>query len=470
MRSVPYRVVCLVGMEHDRFPRSSRSDGDDLLLGSEAVGDRDRGAEDRQLLLDALMAAGDYFVLAYTGRDPLTNTEQPLAVPIAELYEVIETMVGVDEAKRIRTDHPLQSFSPEVFTNQRLGVAGPWGYDPTQHSGAAVVAQRVIDGEDESGPVFDPVEVEPPALARLIKYLANPSATYLRDSLGMFVPDMDGIPNDELPIALSGLEQWSVTTRMLDGISSGHDEMALAAYERGADNVPAGKLADDPLDDALALARRLERIARERGWVPGTAVPFAGTVVIDGEEFAGSVLGDPDEALVTDVSPSRPKASRWTSLYARTAFLSALDPERPWRGLLVGKKDNKGAVTVVTFGPFGDDPEERAAQGRQRLAALTELFGEGMTVPVPLFPEASLAWRAAKPGKGKSPARSKWVGYEREGIPGERDHPAIGVLFPHLFEPNDLFESEFELYADRLWLAIQQVADEETVRPKKEPV
>ena len=89
MRSVPYRVVCLLGMDDARFPRSSRTDGDDLLLDHERVGDFDRSSEDRQLLLDAVMAAGDHLVVTYAGRDELTNGELPPAVPIAELYDTL---------------------------------------------------------------------------------------------------------------------------------------------------------------------------------------------------------------------------------------------------------------------------------------------------------------------------------------------------------------------------------------------
>ncbi|MGA9596945.1 MAG: exodeoxyribonuclease V subunit gamma, partial [Acidimicrobiia bacterium] len=116
MRSVPYRVVCLLGMDDERFPRSSRTDGDDLLVGDERVGDFDRSSEDRQLLLDALMAASDHLVVAYSGRDELTNSELPPAVPIAELRDTLDDMVGPDGLAAIVTQHPLQSFSAANFT------------------------------------------------------------------------------------------------------------------------------------------------------------------------------------------------------------------------------------------------------------------------------------------------------------------------------------------------------------------
>ena len=56
MRSVPHRVVCLLGLDDGVFPRKAPRDGDDLMLDDPHVGERDPRTEDRQLLLDALLA------------------------------------------------------------------------------------------------------------------------------------------------------------------------------------------------------------------------------------------------------------------------------------------------------------------------------------------------------------------------------------------------------------------------------
>ena len=77
MRSVPHRVVCLLGMDDGVFPRKSPRDGDDLMLADPHVGDRDARTEDRQLLLDALLAATDQLIVTYTGNDERTNLVQP---------------------------------------------------------------------------------------------------------------------------------------------------------------------------------------------------------------------------------------------------------------------------------------------------------------------------------------------------------------------------------------------------------
>ena len=79
MRSVPHRVVCLLGLDDGAFPRHGAPDGDDIIERAPMVGDHDVRSEDRQLLLDALLAAGDHLVVTYSGRDERTNAA-PAAV------------------------------------------------------------------------------------------------------------------------------------------------------------------------------------------------------------------------------------------------------------------------------------------------------------------------------------------------------------------------------------------------------
>ncbi|MDQ6724742.1 MAG: exodeoxyribonuclease V subunit gamma, partial [Actinomycetota bacterium] len=90
MRSVPHRVVCIVGLDDGAFPRGGAPDGDDILGRARHVGDHDRRSEDRQLLLDAVLAAGDALVITYAGRDVRTNEVLPPAVPVNELLDVID--------------------------------------------------------------------------------------------------------------------------------------------------------------------------------------------------------------------------------------------------------------------------------------------------------------------------------------------------------------------------------------------
>src|SRR5204863_8204441 len=120
MRSVPHRVVCLMGLDDGVFPRQTAQDGDDLLLADPHVGDRDARSEDRQLLLDAVLAAKDQLVVTYSGRDERTNVRLPPAVPVGELLDVVDRTVRVTDKpvrarERVLAEHPLQPCDPRNF-------------------------------------------------------------------------------------------------------------------------------------------------------------------------------------------------------------------------------------------------------------------------------------------------------------------------------------------------------------------
>src|SRR3712207_8475258 len=122
MRSIPHRVVCLLGLDDGAFPRKAPRDGDDLMLAAPHVGERDPRAEDRQMLLDALMAATDRLIVTYTGNDVRTNAPRPPAVPVGELLDAIERTAGPDARKQVLVRHPLRSeeHTSELQSRQYL--------------------------------------------------------------------------------------------------------------------------------------------------------------------------------------------------------------------------------------------------------------------------------------------------------------------------------------------------------------
>jgi exonuclease V gamma subunit len=126
---------------------------------------------------------------------------------------------------------------------------------------------------------------------------------------------------------------------------------------------------------------------------------------------------------------------------------------------MVGKSDND-TVTVVTVGPFGETTQERLAEATRRLEVLVALHRDGMAVPLPIFVESSYAWQAAEPDRRYSETGGKWEpGWFSEG---EREEPAHRMLFGDLISVADLADSEFPLYAERLWAPILGASTEKT--------
>lgn len=128
MRSVPHRVICLVGLDDGAFPRALIADGDDVLARDPLIGERDVRSEDRQLLLDAIMATKDTLVITYAGADERTNQPRPPCVPLGDLLDTLEDM-SPGAYGHVVVRHPLQPFDPRNFETGALGAPQPFSHD-----------------------------------------------------------------------------------------------------------------------------------------------------------------------------------------------------------------------------------------------------------------------------------------------------------------------------------------------------
>src|SRR5262249_6462985 len=181
--SVPHRAVCLLGLDDAVFPRKGPRDGDDLLLDDPHVGDRDARSEDRQLLLDALMAATDRLVVTYTGNDERTNIPQPPAVPVGELLDMIERTAGSEAREQVVTRHPLQPFDPRNFS-----AVAPWGFDRTTLDGARALAGPRRAPAPFLGAPLEPVEQPVVELVDLVAFVRHPVRAFLAQRLRVRLP------------------------------------------------------------------------------------------------------------------------------------------------------------------------------------------------------------------------------------------------------------------------------------------
>ena len=121
MRSVPHRVVCLVGLDDGVFPRAASVDGDDVLARRPLTGERDARSEDRQLLLDAVLAATETLVVTYTGANEHTGAARPPAVPLGEILDAADRTAATPVRDRVLVRHPLAALRrPQPRSRARL--------------------------------------------------------------------------------------------------------------------------------------------------------------------------------------------------------------------------------------------------------------------------------------------------------------------------------------------------------------
>ena len=198
MRSVPHRVVCLLGLDDGAFPRKAPRDGDDLLLRDPHVGDRDARTEDRQLLLDALMAATDRLIVTYTGNDERTNVAAPAG-------GAGRGAAGRGRATRTASRRSGTRCSRSTRATSSRGARAGQALElrPGDARGRAVAGRARAPRRRRSWPApLPPREPRPLELADLVRFVEHPVRAFLRQRLGISVGDYSDEVADALPVEL----------------------------------------------------------------------------------------------------------------------------------------------------------------------------------------------------------------------------------------------------------------------------
>ena len=118
MRSIPFRVIGLLGMNDDVYPRQARSLGFDLMAKKPKPGDRSRRIDDRYLFLEAILSAREKLHISYVGQSIQDNSLRPPSVLVSELLDTIDEGFKITDKEILEPiviRHHLQAFSPEYF-------------------------------------------------------------------------------------------------------------------------------------------------------------------------------------------------------------------------------------------------------------------------------------------------------------------------------------------------------------------
>jgi exodeoxyribonuclease V gamma subunit len=479
MRSVPHRVVCLLGLDDAVFPRKAPRDGDDLLLDDPRIGERDPRAEDRQLLLDALMAAEERLIVTFTGNDERTNAPRPPAVPVGELLDVADRTVRTADGRPVRDQvvvrHPLQPFDWRNFTAGRLAGADAWSFDRVTLAGArALTTGRAGPPPflaEPLGPRRSPVV----ALDDLVRFVQHPVRAFLRGRLGLSVGDFSTDVDDALPVDLDGLEQWDIGQRLLDARLDGCDFRAAYRAEIARGHLPPGLLGKPVIEKLQPTVEGLvEATEAEAGSRPGETVDVR-VALDDGRRLTGTVAGVHGDAVIA-TTYSRLAPKHRLAAWVRVVAVTASAPEAAYRGVTIGRAKSGDGITVASIPPLMADLDSRRAFARRQLAALVDLYDRALCEPLPIACKATAAYARAlrDGGDADAAAREEWQGTYNWS--GEADEPEHVLAFGRDFSFDDLCRDDprddergagwepaartrFGRYAARLWTDLLDVEE-----------
>jgi exodeoxyribonuclease V gamma subunit len=414
MRSVPHRVVCLLGLDDGVFPRQTTRDGDDLMLEDPHVGDRDPRSEDRQMLLDALLAATDRLIVTYTGNDERTNTPRPPAVPVGELLDLVDETARAPDGPargRVLVRHPLQPFDPRNFTAGALTGGRTWSFDAVTLEGArALELPRTPPGPFLARPL-PPAEPAGLELESLVRFVGHPVRAFLRQRLGISLADYSEEPTDAMATELDGLGRWAVGQRLLDALLAGVDPRTASLAEIARGSLPPGALGQPVIREVFPIAERLAARARALGeGAPPPASIDLRVGLSDGRSLTGTVAGVRGDLLLS-ATYSRLAAKHRLAAWVRLLALTAARPDRPFAAATVGRGQRGAPVAIARIATLGGDAGGRREAAAGQLEALVELYDRGMREALPLYCLTSAAYAEAA-AIDRSPlgaARTAWT-------------------------------------------------------------
>lgn len=281
MRAIPFKVVCLLGMNDADYPRSVSQVGFDLMAQQPMQrGDRSRREDDRYLFLEALLAAQQRLYISYVGRSVNDNSPLEPSVLVAELRDYLgqsfalagdEALASDDSAAKLlealTTEHPLQPFSPQYFqTDSPL-----FSYHSRWLEAAKTLAQGpVIESDEDSLPqvLQQSLPVTPLDYQDLQQFVRAPSEWLYKRRLNIYYPVLEEELVESESFSISGLERYQLDEQLLQARLSEQPLDEVSRRLQATGQLPHGRFGElsiekrwqslDPLVGRLAQLPPLE--------------------------------------------------------------------------------------------------------------------------------------------------------------------------------------------------------------------
>ncbi|MCL4409387.1 MAG: exodeoxyribonuclease V subunit gamma, partial [Gammaproteobacteria bacterium] len=380
MRSIPFDVVCLIGMNDNSYPRRQPKPGFDLLSSDYRRGDRSRRDDDRYLFLEAILSANRHLYISYVGASIHDNSPIPPSVLVSDFADVLnrrfQTTEGNEIWEQLLTRHPLQAFSPRYFSGQDATLfsfnaeACPPLHKQTETRNWFA---RPLPEADDSWRFV--------SLHQLISFFSHPARFLAQQRLGINFENEDATLEIREPFTLNGLEAWTVRQQMLEGrlaaLEGSQIQPVIQATGWQTNCDFADLLFDQQLEKVDSFTEKLKPL---RSAQPLPALPFefdCGEFTLTGQLEGLSATG------LLHYRLAKMKAKDLLGLWCSHLLLNCLKPEGVTLQSQLQCEDSYIAFNAVV--------EPKAI-----LADLLAIYWQGLHQPIPLLPLTSLTYAAAE--------------------------------------------------------------------------
>lgn len=431
MRSIPFKLIALLGLNQGEFPKIDRQPSFDLIAHNFRQGDRSRRADDRYQFLEILLSARQQLIITYIGQSIHTNEAIPPSVVISELLEVLENHYKLTD---LITKHPLQAFSQQYFTES----SKLFSFSQTDYQTALTlnvekqVSERWWQGtiDAELSEIID--------INDLFLFYRHPQQYFLKQQLGLRFTGLPADVEEREPFAIDALDAYAINQQWI--------EHALNGTEFSLKKLQAQGRWLSGMNGELAFEQQQQEIKQfavlimEQG-VGKKEVDYAIDITIDNYRLIGN-LGH---------------IYQNGSLFYRYANLKGKDFMLAWlHHLMVNqiKTQNTHILSLDETLMFSSEVGHTGA-----LQTLIKIYHQGQQHPEAFFTESAFAYiKQALKLKTSSRAKIPAIISAQEQLKKEMDFDrSLQQLYQNVEPLTELLNEDFETYCNDLLLGVWEV-------------
>lgn len=380
MRSIPFAVVCLIGMNDGSYPRRQPTAGFDLLSTTPArKGDRSRREDDRYLFLEAILSAQDHLYISYVGASITDNADIPPSVLVSDLRDVLQqsyqTENGQDIWQQILTRHPLQAFSRRYFDQQSPQlfsyVSAHCPPDKKMSRSPSWFEQPLPEADESWRQV---------SLSQLLAFFRHPARFCMQQRLGVYLSTEDDQLETREPFELDGLQAWQLRQQLLDFRMQDTALTQVLNVVQATGVLPQGQVGEQVFTNQL---EQVEEFANKL--LPEYPADFMTPIAFELSLGKFCVTGQLDHVSpegLFNYRMGKTKGDQVLTVWIQHLILNCLQPANIKNESRLITENNTYHWYAVTDAPA-------------LLQALLDLYWQGLHQPIPLFANTSFAFAQA---------------------------------------------------------------------------
>lgn len=387
LRSVPFRVICLMGLGDGEFPRRETATDFDLISRgpeSRRIGDRSRRIEDRYVFLEAILSARERLIVTFVGQSIRDNSLLPPSVLVGELCDYLgadssASALESGDPTGLIVRHPLQAFSPRYFdgSDERLFSHAIEYLEGARTRGVS----RSRAPEFFSEPLGEPESDGALALGDLVRFYQNPTEYLLNRRLELFLREGDfEVPNRE-PQELSPLDLYAVGDRLLALTLRGVPVEQARRLIAASGALPLGTPGELDFVSASASAAPIaQRVLAARSGERRPPLVIAARLP-SGASVTGTLPESFDGSII-EAQFARVRARHLIGAWIRHLGWCAAAPAYATQTSLFGRPEEGEGVQEFRF--------RKVADAAAELDVLASHFRTGQRLPLPFLPSVAL--------------------------------------------------------------------------------